>query len=262
MTLGGKTGVGPIEPEGGETLVARTGAATLWIRSTKDEWLIAHSFIDCTGLDQAAGTQDPDARDWTRFVTAEGDTVGAYPALPDRPVVVRPLAPIEILPGRRGRFYFSVPLWIRFVSGSGSREQTMTELPTQDLSSSWFGDMQTGELCYSIGSRLLRSTPETDADDAYARCEVEIHNGSRERLKFQRFCVHVEHMRLYRSDGKYWSNPVRVTFKGAEQVSQLTYLPGPPQSLSSADVVCEPREALDLNIFKRSFNLIREITGI
>ena len=253
---------GPLAATSGEVVRKSIGDVTLWVQSLGDEWLIAHEFRNpavATGDDDDAGIAEPE---WVRFVASQDDLVGTQPALPDRPVVIRPLSPIVILPGHWGKFYFSVPLWVRFVSSSGGREQTMTEMPTRDLSSSWFGDMQTGELCYSIGSRLLRGVPETDADDAFARCEIEIRNGSRERLEFERICVHVEHMRLYAAAGRFWSNPVRVVFKGSEQVSQLSYLAGPPSAAPGAGVVCEPREILDMNIFKRSFNLIREMTGI
>jgi len=235
---------------------------TLSVRVDEDEWLIAPSYQDTSreGVDgEPGGSSD---LSWTRFVTVKNDDVLIQPALPDRPVVIRPKSPIVILPGRRGHFFFSVPLWVRFVSQPDGRAAPMIEVPTQNLSSTWFGDMVTGELCYSVDSRLLRTMPDTDADEAYARCEVEIRNSSRERLQFQRICVHVEHMHLYTEGDKFWSNQVRVVFKGAEQVSQLSYVPGPPRTLSAAEVVCEPREVLDTNIFKRSFNLIREITGI
>jgi hypothetical protein len=257
---------GPMNAPMDECLQRDIGGVTLWTRVVEDEWQIAHSYKG-TGEDSdlASGRTDaPDLADlsWTRYVTVRDDDVVTQPALPDRPVVIRPQSPIVILPGRWGRFYFSVPLWVRFVSHSGGRAAMMVEIPTQNLSSTWFGDMESGDLCYSVDSRLLRTIPDTDADDAYARCEVEIRNGSRERLQFERLCVHVEHMHLYTAGGKFWSNQVRVVFKGAEQVSQLSYVPGAPKAVGDGEAVCEPRLVLDTNIFKRSFNLIREITGI
>ena len=238
------------------------GGVTLRVRVVEDEWLIAPSYDELSGAGSEGVSVDAAELSWVRFVTVRNDNVYTQPVLPDRPIVIRPRSPIVILPGRLGRFFFSVPLWVRFVSQPGAHVVTMVEIPTQNLSSTWFGDMETGELCYSVGSRLLRTIHETDADDAYAQCEVEIRNGSRERLQFERICVHVEHMHLYAADGKFWSNQARVVFKGAAQVSQLSYVPGPPKTEPDAQVVCEPREVLDMNIFKRSFNLIREITGI
>jgi hypothetical protein len=254
---------GALDAGEGELLRRDIGGVTLWVRASEDEWQIAHVYADAQDLADGEGAQDDLSElKWTRFVTVKDDKVFTQPALPDRPVIVRPQAPIVILPGRWGRFYFSVPLFARFVSQPQGKQVPMVEIPTRLLSSTWFGDMVTGELCYTMDSRLLRTVPETDADDAYARCEMEIRNGSKERLEFQRLCVHVEHMHLYGAGGKFWSNQVRVVFKGSEQVSQISYLPGPPDTVTDAMVVCDPRQALDRNIFKRSFNLIREMTGI
>lgn len=236
----------------------RVGQVTLWARAFDDEWEIACSY-ETPVLDREDCPEDVP---WTRFVTVANDGLYTQPALPDRPVVVRPQSPIVILPGRWGRFYFSVPLWVRFVSQPAGRAVTMTEVPTQNLSSTWFGDMATGALCYAVDSRLLRRQPAMDANDAFARCEIEVRNGSRERLQFERICVHVEHMHLFQTADKYWTNQLRVVFKGADQVSQLTFLPQPPAVAGEAAVVCEPRVAMEKNILKRSFNLIREITGI
>lgn len=245
------------------------GSLSVWIQARGDEWVIASGYNQPLGEatfpeEVDCGPSGEDRRDitFTRVVTVADDSIAFSPALPDRPVVLRPRLPIVILPGRWGRFYFSVPLWADVVSRPETESVTMMEIPTQNLSSTWFGDMDTGELCYSIDSRLLRNIGETDASEAYARCEIEIRNGSQERLQFQRLCVHVEHMHLYTAADRYWSNPVRVIFKGAEQVSQVTYVPGPPPSVPGARVVCVPRQVLDTNIFRRSFNLIREIAGI
>lgn len=242
---------GPLDVTVGATDVREVGAVTLRTQRVKDEWMIASAY----------GNSDEEP-DWTRIVTSGRESVFLQPALPDRAVVIRPRSPIVILPGRFGRFFFSVPLWIRYVSESSGKKNSMLEIPTQQLSSTWFGDMETGELCYSVDSRLLREMSDEDADEAYARCEIEIRNNSRERLRFERICVHVEFMTLFSDDERFWSNRVRVSFKGAEQVSQLSYTTGPPEQVSGAKMVCEPRHVMDKNIFKRSFNLIREITGI
>jgi hypothetical protein len=249
---------GPMDLRDRECTHWRIGDVTLWARAYDDEWEIASSY----GARVVDSGECPEDVSWTRYVTVAHDDLYTQPALPDRPVVIKPQSPIVILPGRWGRFYFSVPLWVRFVSQPAGRSVTMAEVPTQSLSSTWFGDIASGELCYAIGSRLLRRPPAMDDNEAFARCEVEVRNGSRERLQFERICVHVEHMHLFATEEKFWTNQLRVVFKGSDQVSQLTFLPRVPEVAGEARVVCEPREALEKNILKRSFNLIREITGL
>lgn len=165
---------GIIEISPGECRRTKIGGVTVWTRVIEDEWQVAHEYIGADvgleGAQESVVDDDLEHLDWTRYVTIKDDDVAIQPALPDRPVLLRPQSPIVILPGRWGQFYFSVPLWIRFVSGSGSGLSTMVEIPSQNLSSTWFGDMESGELCYSMNSRLLRSLPEADADEAFARC--------------------------------------------------------------------------------------------
>lgn len=177
-------------------------------------------------------------------------------------MIVRPAVPIVILPGRWGTFFFRVPLWIRFVSRAEERLTTMEEVPSRRLTSTWFGDMATGELCYAIEAPLERRLDDLEMSGAFAACEVTVRNTSRERLRFERICVHVEHMRLYEGADRLWTNEVRVSFRGADQVSQLTFLPRPPERAGDAETVSQPRIPPETGLIKRSFALIREIAGI
>jgi len=251
---------GPLPPAPVDCVSWQIGRCRIWARSTADEWEIAydHSAVDEPIVDGGCGAD----RSWSRFVTVADDRLTAVPALPDRPVVVRPAAPIVILPGRWGRFFFRVPLWVRLVSQPGHRSTTMEEIPARRLASTWFGDLATGELCYAIEAPLERTLEQVEASQAFAACEVTVRNGSRERLRFERICVHVEHMRLYEAGNRLWTNEVRVAFRGSDQVSQLSFQAGPPERAGDARTISEPRVPPELGILKRSFALIREITGM
>ncbi|MFW5744382.1 MAG: hypothetical protein ACOC2D_13990 [Spirochaetota bacterium] len=238
----------------------QVGRCRLWVRSARDEWELAWRHIE---TDDEIPEAVPEADlAWTRYVTVADDRVEVVPALPDRPVVVRPASPIAILPGRWGGFFFRVPLWIRFVSRGEGRPSTMEEVPSRRLTSTWFGDLATGELCYAIEAPLERRLDDLHMDDAFAACEVMVRNNSRERLRFERICVHVEHMRLYDGADRLWTNELRVSFRGADQVSQLTFLPRPPARAGDAEPLSQPRIAPETGLLKRSFAVIREIAGM
>jgi len=230
------------------------------VRSSRDEWEIAyrHASVDEEIPDDGCVDDLP----WSRFVTVADDRLKTAPALPDRPVIVRPASPIVILPGRWGRFFFRVPLWVRFMSQSGHRETMMEEIPTRRPASTWFGGLATGELCYAIEAPLQRELEQLELSEAFAACEVTIRNNSRERLRFERICVHVEHMRLYQAGSRLWTNEVRVGFRGADQVSQLTFEQRPPERAGDVVAVSEPRVPAESGLIKRSFALIREIAGM
>jgi len=69
-------------------------------------------------------------------------------------------------------------------------------------------------------------------------------------------------MQLYQSESRLWTNEVRVVYRGADQVSQLDFANGPPDFVEDSRIVSPSRQPLDRSLLKRSFNLIRELTGI
>lgn len=251
---------GEIPPGPIDCLSRQVGRCRLWTRSRRDEWEIAYRY---SAVDEEIPDEEcSDDLPWSRYVTVADGRLKTVPALPDRPVIVRPASPIVILPERWGRFFFRVPLWVRFVSQKGHRETTMEEIPTRRLASTWFGGIATGELCYAIEAPLQRELEELELSEAFAACEVTVRNSSRERLRFERICVHVEHMRLYQAGAQLWTNEVRVAFRGVDQVSQLSFEPGPPERAGDVVPVSEPRLPAESGIIKRSFALIREIAGM
>lgn len=235
------------------------GRCRVWTRAAEDEWEIAVRHVQ---TDEEIPEEPTDDLSWTRYVTVANDRLQLSPALPDRPVVVRPAAPIVILPGRWGTFFFRVPLWIRFVSQPGEHATTMEEVPSRLLASTWFGELSTGELCYAIEAPLERHLEQLQMSEAFAACEVTVRNNSRERLRFERICVHVESMRLFHGADRLWTNEVRVAYRGSDQVSQLTFLPTPPDRAGRVQPVAEPRVPPEHSLLKRSFALIREIAGM
>ncbi len=239
-------------PDGGP-LAAALGDLSFCIAVERDEWRLSYNYT-------ASACDDPE-RVWSRYVTVSNDPLELRPALPDRPVVVRPHSPVVLLPGRWGRFHIRVPVWARFVSRAGGETITVAEAPSRELSLTWFGDMPSGELCYAIQSRLLREAP-VEQEAAYAHAQIMVQNSSPERLKFERICIHTERMALFESVHGLWANELKVVFRGSDQISQLTFSKGPPASVGRVHEVTGPRVMPDTHLLNRTFSIIREITGI
>jgi hypothetical protein len=130
------------------------------------------------------------------------------------------------------------------------------------LSNTWFGDPSAGELCYSLDAPLRRSPLQMEDPSSTVTCPLAVRNGSEEKLDFERICVHVENLSIFEDDnGRLWTNEIKVLFKGADQVSQLTMQSKPPSDVPSARKLATPRESLDKNIIRKSFVFFRQITG-
>lgn len=266
---GGKSSPwGMVEAPEGTCLAWNFGSCELRVQHRRDEWLIAAirpgdtdgSSPETRGMAESVA-YDPDLP-WTRYVTVVDDLLEMLPCMPDRAVVVRPDSAITILPGRSGQFYFTIPVWVRLLSASRGPKTTMAEIPTIILSNTWFGDPSAGELCYSLDAPLRRTHDEMREEGFRAICPIHVKNGSHEELSFQRVCVQVEHLSLYRGESILWSNEVHVLFKGSDQISQITYSSHPPTMDRSATLLTGPRTRPEHNILRRSFGFIRQFTGL
>lgn len=250
---------GPIEIADGETVTRRWSTIEWRLRREQDEWRLTFRRIDVDPEEERAGESSEQEAEWVRYIGRVEDSLSVLPALPDRPVLVRPDSPIILLPGRQGRFYFSVPVWLRFLASREGKDQVVHEEPTDMLSNTWFGDPSAGELCYALDDPLLRSYETMETSQLEAVCPLIVKNGSAEPLNFERICVHAEFLNLYRGDRALWTNEVTVQFKGADHASQVSMSPKTP---SGTTLITGRRLAANRSFIRKSFNLLRQVTGM
>jgi len=255
-----------IEPE--TLLHARIGPLALWLRRVGEELHIAAKRLDAEEPEQAARQlaqvegAPPDDLDWGRWIVGEqAGTVQLVPVTPDRPVVVRPESPVKVPPNRQALFFVSIPLWVRVVAGEAEKV-TLCEEPCVVLSNIWFGDPMSGELCYSLRTRARSRVADSEARPHLAICPVRIHNKAAAQLDVQRFCVRVEHLRVYDGAAQPWTNEVSVTFRGEDEASQLDYAQEPPAFEPVGGLLSDARSPLKKGLLKKTVGGLRHFTGI
>ena len=234
------------------------------VMTTRDEWLLSVERKSSGNKKPVFGRKRsavPPAWDWMRFVTVADDHLRLLPALPDKPLVVRPESHVRLLPGRRADFYLRVPLWIRFVGEPKTGNVVFHEEPVVLLSNTWFGDLASGELCYSIDSPLFRA-PSSEVDPFSAMCRVAVHNGSAEKLDFTSVCVHVENLNLFEGTGGFLTNDMTVSYRGTDLTSQIVSSDAPPSGGEGSRLVCEPRIVVNRNLIRKTFDAFRTATGM
>ena len=190
----------------------------------------------------------PELSEWQRFVTpSEGTVMRVAPALPDRPVMSRPEAHIEIAQKHKGLFFVTIPVWLRLevAPQSGQRPMTLCEFPTRVLSKTWFGHpAEEGEIGYALTTRARQSVGELNDAVGRAICPVLVDNGTREPLVFSQLLLSVRHMSVYQTeDGKLWTNECRLGYTGKSFLASLTFGHTAPEQAPGARLVTEPREA-------------------
>jgi len=239
------------------------GKLRLWIRKAGKEWQISSDYyeVNTDGPKFADPVPEPPDTVWDRFVTGDETILEVKPILPDRPIIVRPEYPLKIMRGSGADFFLHVPVWLQAHAIIGTRSMPLAEYPSEHLSSSWFGDMKTGELCYSYRENL-RPQPIIPPENCWtAVCPLVIRNTSQSALDFQRFCVRCVHLSLYIGQENLFTNEIQVRFSGEEQVSQVVFSPRPPDVGEPLQVIAEPRAPTG-SILKKSFSFLKTLTDM
>ncbi|MBN2051724.1 MAG: DUF432 domain-containing protein [Spirochaetales bacterium] len=240
------------------------GKLRLWVKNEGNEWRIAREYLEemTTAPRFAEPAEEPAGSAWNRYITEKTDSFQMKPVLPDRPIIVRPEFPLKILGDSSAALFLHIPVWLQAVAVSGKNELVLDEFPSEMLSSTWFGDMKTGELCYAF-KEYLKPLPMVPSEQYwFAVCPLVIRNTSQTALDFQRFCVRAEHLTLYTGKESLYTNEIQVRFFGEDQSSQMTFASRPPETGETMKVVAEPREPYSSSLLKKSFSFLKTLTEI
>ena len=252
--------------ESNATLRREIGPLRLWVRRAGDEWHVATEHEPTgTPADNGAGlSANPDVPseglEWHRWVVGEKSGILLLkPAMPDRPVVVRPEYSVRVPPKQHAVFYVGIPIWVQVTVGDGKR--VLCEEPTVMLSNIWFGDYASGELCYSLQTRARRDIDDTDQHSHRAVCPVKVTNSAKSELDFQRLCIRVSHLRILERNDRLWTDQVNVTYRGEDEESRIEYGKGKKESKGDGaeTVLAEPRDPPEGSIIRKSFRNLRSL---
>jgi len=201
------------------------GELDLWLRRFAGEWHFAmeRNVQDedrpCHWICEVA----PAKLAWERWITGDNSVdVTLRPRPPDRSVVVRPEMAVRLQPGQSTVFFVGLPLWLEALAGPLEKPVTLQEFPSVQLSSSWFGSPQEGELAYAMRTNAHRSPESLLARPHRCICPLQVKNASDEMLAFERVCIRCQHLQVYRGTERFWTNTVRLSYRtGFEDFEQV-----------------------------------------
>lgn len=239
----------------GQTARFKLGPLTAWIRHLKDEWQVCTEYDedhdDRDACDVTFDVDVPAEGDWQRWIGGVTRRLRLIPAMPDRPVIVRPAARFAISPGATGTFYVRIPVWIRLVAGE--KEIPLAEIPSILLSNSWFGAPDSGDFCYSLRTTARRDLDAGDLQPFRARCAMHVANKSdSDELNIQRLCVHARSLAVYEHQGRLHTNSINVEYLGEAELPSVEHLSEPP--MPKAKLLCDPRNLSTAERLKRRLN--------
>jgi hypothetical protein len=235
---------------------------TIHVERVDQEWHVL-SVAGSTGTTVASRTfidrsLKPRSSEWRHYLSREAGPVLPRPVLPDRALVAKPDRSLTLLAGESAQFFLEIPVWFRMNAGADRQVQVFEE-PLTVLSNTWFGDPVTGELCYALATRLHQGLSSIAPSAWRAVCPMAVTNDSATDLAFERICLHVQNLAVFRGDERLWTNGLEVLFRGAEQASNIRVSPGAPEfepGLAPAAPARQPAEVWDI---RKTFSRIREI---
>jgi hypothetical protein len=244
-----------------QTVVWTFPERTIYVERVEQEW---HVLSVACRQNACAATRalierslKPASSEWRHYLSRESGLLRPHPVLPDRGIVAKPDRSLTLLAGESAQFFLEIPVWFRLNAGRERQVQVFEE-PLAVMSNTWFGDPVNGELCYVLATRLHQGTSSIVPAPWRAVCPMAVTNDSATDLAFERICLHVQNLAVFRGAERLWTNGLSVLFRGAEQASHIQVSPGPPDfepDLAPEAPARVPAESWDI---RKTFSRIRE----
>ncbi len=236
----------------------------IYVERLDNEWHVLalpanepESLESCALIDRI---DKPASDAWRHYLLLNAERLQPLPVLPDRPLVVRPDRPLTILAWQSALFYLEIPLWFR-LNAAGERPARIFEEALTVLTPTWFGDPVTGELCYTLATRLHQSLDSVSPSAHRAVCPVSIANDSDTDLPFEKICLHIENLSVFIAVRQLWTNRLNVVFRGPEQATQINIAHGPPDAGGDIRLASSARQPTEGWSFRRTFGIFKDIAG-
>jgi hypothetical protein len=235
------------------------GPLKLWVRRGEREWQIARQRGD-DPLEDALAVQVPseleasDEASFTRHALRKtGEDVSLLPALPDRSLVVRPVAPFYLPSGEETTLFVSSPLWVQM-------QVQRPPIPLEDEpifrpSDTWFGPTTlAGELCYATTTGARLELEELPLRPHRAVSAVRIRNRARSELFLERLKLPTMNLSLfYSASGHLWTQALTLDREEDGEHASVQLENTPPANVGRTEIVAQPRQRVGKGFLLEAF---------
>lgn len=225
------------------------------VKSTllKDITGFAHNSIDESGM--------PVNSEWRNFVANKTKMVTVLPVMPNRPLLLKPITDIYILPERNCTIYVLIPVWIQFFAGSSADSANLLfEEPSEDLSGTWFGDPDNGILSYYFFTQVFFNNSDLTAKGHQVICPINIYNDSNSQLKIERLLIQTEYLKIFTDGVALVSNELKVRYKGESDSGLISFGKHAPLFAKDSKLLANERIQPPEGLLRKSFYFLK--TGV
>jgi len=238
----------------GETKVIDIGCVQLSATRKNEGWHLITT--DNCPHDDVDLTTESTLSDY--FRTGKSDTLIIAPGLPSKPLVFKGTG-LNVLPDQKITFFLKIPLSFQIYFSKIKPENILKEIAYKRLSDTWFGDPDSGEPAFALGSEYFLNMDEIEITDLEAICPVIVHNTSSAILNVQRLIIRDENVTLYKNENKIVTSVVNVEFKGNDIAGEVDYLYLKEYNGENQEVLSKPRNTSGKNLLKLNFHFIKNI---
>ncbi|MEX0685378.1 MAG: DUF432 domain-containing protein [Balneolales bacterium] len=246
-----------LEVKDSQTKNHTIGPVTIWLKKVSNEIWVAYHHTE-TGDDKSVNQVE--VLNWSRWALPDDETQFSFkPIFPNRSVVVKPEYPFSIVKGAKVRVYTRIPVFIR-VGLADKPSFVITEIPSVPLLGTWFGTFTEGEMCYWVSTTARRAIDPDIMREWMAVCPIELTNKHQEPLDFDKFCLRVEHLNIYKTDNSLWADETLIIHQGREKYSDIEMKNKLPPEAKGGILLMKPRTPIKKNLAVRSFKLLKDIS--
>ena len=192
------------------------------------------------------------------FQTGKSNSLIIGPALPIKPLVFKGSG-LNVLPGQRITIFLKIPLTFQIYFSKIQPENLLSEITYKRLSNTWFGDSDSGEPAFTLGSEYFLEFSEIKITDFEAICPVSVKNSTNENLNVQRLIIRDEFLTLYRNEDKMVTSHVIIEFNGKDSASSVDYQYSKIYNGEKQEILAKPRSSSGKNLLKLNFHFIKNI---
>ncbi len=192
------------------------------------------------------------------FQTGKSGSLVITPALPAKPLVFKGSG-LSVLTGQKITFFLKIPLAFQIYSSKIQPENLLKEISYKRLSDTWFGEPDSGEPAFSLGSEYALDINEIKITGFEAVCPVTVTNNSPTILDVHRLIIRNENVTLYNNNNKIITSVVNIEFKGNDIASEVGYNYSKYYHGEKQEILAKPRNTSEKNLLKRNFHFIKNI---
>ena len=236
----------------GTTKLIDIGCVQLSATRTKEGWHLVTK--DNCPDDDIALNENSQVADY--FLTGKSNSLIIAPALPVKPLVFKGSG-LNVLPEQKITLFLKIPLTFQIYFSKIQSENLLREITYKRMSNTWFGDPDSGEPAFTLGSEYYLNFDEIEITDFEAICPVTVKNNADENLSVQRLIIRDEFLTLFKNENKMVTSLVEIEFKGTDKIGAVDYHYSKLYNGEKHEILAQPRNSSGKSLLKLNFHFMK-----